>query len=652
MPSTVYRGDLAEVTFGHETGLHLTHGAFGGLTFSIGTVGDVSTITFGTATTGFFQGSSHLKYPRGMLAGSRMRVIGGGNYTADDTDKAHVYTIVDNYQNKLEVTPAMKSTAGSAAGDELIIEAMGTPTIDVGCLVANNADASDETVLTDQFVGLAATVGLPETTVEVKRSHVVGVGRDVVVQEAQSMKNEGGSLETMMHSARWLYYALGNEAIAVPNPTGAVEVADGSNAETIGMGDTYIGFANAVDLSGVAVGDYITVKDEDEVLTPYSEEPTTRVKWTGAQTQFHSTVKSEIRRVIAVDNTTNFKRLYVDDPFNFNHAAKNGNAGIQSIRKIVLADNNATGSPHFQTTPADWGDIQNMQKRVLFSMWRQPSFALETSMRTRNVDSYGTASRAGTQSQNAPGGANDSKQLTRIYKGCKVKDWELTADADAEVKMVINFDALMCYTDTGRLESGNNTGDRYTAHRMFENIANGPLERKAAGIAPNTEKPFFFYNGTITAFGQNLAQVTKFVLKGNNNLATYYSVGAMPKAESRNTTTGDSLEQVPFAGSRNPTLIAEGKVEYECDMEVIITDPLLYHEFRTNRSRDYDDPITLLLKKNGPGTNREEVRVIIDDYIIKEAPLQIPDDKTPIKTELKILPKHVKVVAYDAMLHC
>ena len=42
----------------------------------------------------------------------------------------------------------------------------------------------------------------------------------------------------------------------------------------------------------------------------------------------------------------------------------------------------------------------------------------------------------------------------------------------------------------------------------------------------------------------------------------------------------------------------------------------------------------------------------MDDYIIEEAPLQIPDDKTPIKSELKIKPKHVKVIAYDAMFHC
>jgi hypothetical protein len=208
----------------------------------------------------------------------------------------------------------------------------------------------------------------------------------------------------------------------------------------------------------------------------------------------------------------------------------------------------------------------------------------------------------------------------------------------------------MCYTDTGRLENSNK-GDRYTAHRMFENTASNKITRKTSGIAPNTEKPFFFYNGTITAFNTTMAQVTKFKVSGNNNTQTIYTVGAQPLAESRNT-AGQSLEQVPFAGSRNPTLNVEGKVEYECSMEVIITDPLLWHEFRTNREHLYDEPITLHLVKNGAGAAREEVRVIIDDYIIQDAPMQIPDDKSPIKSELVIMPKHVKVVAYDALLHC
>lgn len=648
MPSTVYRGDLAEVTMGRETGLVITAGAWGGLTVTAATTGDVTTLTFAATASHtasyIFDASHQLKYPKGLLVGSQLRVkSASGNYVNDDFTKGRIYTIVENGGTTIKVTPAMKGTGASTAGDTFMIDSLGTPTIDVGMAYNSSAAASDESVLTDQFVGLAATVTLPETKTEIFRSHVVGVGRDVVVQEPQKMTNEGGSLETMMHSARWLYYALGNEAAKVPSNITVVD--DGTNTQAIGMGDSYIGFMRAggngaFSGSAPAVGNYIVVTDSTEVLTPYTDEVDTTVVFpSGSETQFHSVQRNEVRRVAAIDTTNTYYRIYVDSPFNFDHAVG------KVVSKIVLTADNTTGSPNFQTTDAAWGNIQNRQSRALFSMWRQPSFSLETSMRTRNVGSY-----SGEDSTGTPGGTADSQQLTRIYKGCKVKSWELTADADAEVKLKMDFDALMSYTDTGRLENSNK-GDRYTAHRMFENTAATKANRKTSGIAPNTEKPFFFYNGTITAFNTTMAQVTKFKVSGNNNTQTIFTVSGQPLAESRNT-AGQSLEQVPFGGSRNPSLNVEGKVEYECTMEVLVTDPLLWHEFRTNRKHLYAEPIKLHLVKNGAGASREEVLVIIDDYVIADAPMQIPDDKSPIKSELTIMPKHVKVVAHDTLLHC
>ena len=787
MPSTVYKGDLAEVTFGHETGIVLSRGAWGGLTWTHTTTGDISKITFtgGTERTvgdpavpcSMFDASSQLKYPKGMLAGSKMKIKGGGAFSADDHTKGALYTIVHNQGNYIEVTPALKTSAATnaTAGDELLIGTLGTPSMDVGMAYDDQASVSDETVLTDQFIGLAASVTLPETTVSVLRSHVVGLGRDVMVQEPQHMKNDGGVIETMLHSPRWLYYALGNEAVAVPGTVAST--VDTTNAKVIAMGDTYVEFADAIGsgLDAIVPGDYIVVKDATETLHPYSTElGGSRVKWDGSQdltsATFQTSERNETRRVLAVDNTAGYRRIYVDDPFNFDHAA----GADVVLLKADAADSN--GSPHFDTAAATFGTIKKRQKRALWSRWQQPSFSLETSMRTYDVNSYGTGGYAGSQTSNVPGGASDSKQLTRVYKGCKVRAWELTADVDAQVKMKVNFDAMMCYTDTGRLEDGtvatptaatasytftdkcnetttitltdyegtsvvfevdndgdgaagsnvamdpatndaagmatilfqkvnasalkitatndsagvvvltqdklgtignkaisysdstnweantSNTlptaftggadakGDRFTAHRMFENVANTPTARKAAGIAPNTEKPYFYYNGTVTGFGTNIAQVTAFTLSAETNTTPILTVGANPLAESRNA-AGQSLEQIPYAGSRNPSLNIEGKVEYKLDMEIIPSDPLLWHEFRTNRTHEYDEPITLHLQKNGAGSDREEIFIIIDDYIIEEAPLQIPEDFKQIKMPLKILPKHVKVVGYDTLFH-
>jgi hypothetical protein len=286
---------------------------------------------------------------------------------------------------------------------------------------------------------------------------------------------------------------------------------------------------------------------------------------------------------------------------------------------------------------------------LLFSGATFPSFAIESSIRTHNTGSFNANTTDALSNEAAPGSASDSKQLTRVWKGCKVKDFSLAADADAEVKLSINFDALYCYTDTGRLEDSNK-GDRYTAHRMFENTANSTVNRKKAGIAPNTEKPFFFYNGQISSFGVNIAQVTNFALSGNNNVETIYTIRGNGQAEDRNT-AGDSLEQIPFGGSRNANLMIEKAMEYELSMTVIASDPLIWHEFRTNRTHNFTEPITLTLTKAGAGNNREEVIVVVDDYIITEAPLPIPEDKGVIKSELKIMPKHVRVISRDAFLH-
>ena len=294
--------------------------------------------------------------------------------------------------------------------------------------------------------------------------------------------------------------------------------------------------------------------------------------------------------------------------------------------------------------PASYGTITNRQSRLIYQGATVPSFTLESSIRTRNVGSFNASGEA----EAAPGSASDSKQLTRIWRGCKVKDFSIAADADAEVKLSVNFDALYCYTDTGRLEN-NNKGDRYTAHRMFENTANSVINRKKAGIAPNTEKPYFFYNGSITAFGINLAQITNFSLSGNNNIENIMTVRGSSLAEARNS-LGQSLEQVPFGGSRNPSLTVEKQVEYDCSLTLIVSDPLLWHEYRTNRSHGSDEPITLTLTKAGAGANREEVIIVIDDYIISEAPLPIPEDKGVIKSEIKIMPKHVRVISHDAFL--
>jgi hypothetical protein len=642
MPSTVYKGDLAEVTFGHESGLLLrsadspghTTGAPQGMIYTTATVpnSNTSTITFAGGIANSPVVSGILRYPLGMLVGSSLTLHGNGTHVADDyATSGQIFTIVKHELvttvTVLTVSPTITAAGASFASDSMYIHTLNTPTLDQGSVTHAQANTANESVLTDQFLGLAATVVLPDTKNEIKRAHVVGIGRDVVVQVPGKQSNEGGSFELMMNSPRWLYYCLGGEAIKAPGT--AYDVVSPTLLNAASVGDSHLDL-NAITL--IALGDYIAIEDTTAFDIPTDSGPTNT--WSQfSSTAYNQTISTEIRRVIAMQDGV-LKTVWLDSPLGFNHAGGNS----LTCRVLRYTAGSATGPDVDKTTLA----ITNPTERLLFSNHTTPSFAVETSIRTHNVGGHAFETGVGS---NIPGGAQDAKTLTRVFKGCKVKDWTLGADADSEVKLGINFDSLMVYTDTGRKETSNK-GDRYTAHRMFENTANSPVNRKIAGIAPYTQKPYMFYNGEIKAFGQTMARVTKFNLTGKNNTMQHWTIRGTDIA--MNTTT----DQIPFAGTRMPVYAVEGKTEYELELEVIINDPMLWHDLRHTVDRDYLAPISLTLIKQGSGTVREQIQVLIDDYIISEAPLPIPEDKGVIRTNVKIMPKHVSVKSIDTLFHC
>ena len=71
MPSTIYKGDLAEVSFAAETGISLEVGKIDSTAIAHAKAGDISTFTFsstGAGTTGAFQNSTNaLRFPKNIL---------------------------------------------------------------------------------------------------------------------------------------------------------------------------------------------------------------------------------------------------------------------------------------------------------------------------------------------------------------------------------------------------------------------------------------------------------------------------------------------------------------------------------------------------------------------------------------------------------
>ena len=701
MPSTVYKGDLAEVSFAPEVGVSINANTDANMTITTVAGNDFTTITFSAQTnpalfkTAFTVGSgaynndptithasdtairvgmtvsatggsgsgsipagatvvsitsatefelsaattggSHsgatltflsnaLRYPKNMLVGSQVKWTDTGS-TIDANDTAGVFTIVENDGRTLKISPAMKTataTVLSAAAIDLHILPYKTPAFDTSMNEPKTGGIAEESVLTDQFLGITSALTVPETKVDLKRFHVVGLGRDTSVQVPGKLITEGGSFEVAMHSARWLKYCLGGEVVhPVANPeTSHFTTLDGATK----AGQSFITLTD--DHGNLAAKHYVLIEDTTYVpVTTTHEADITEValRWDGSftDTRFDTALRSEVRRVIGMDGT----KVYLDEPLLFPHADN------MAVHFIDFDDAPNTNPPTVSST----GVIADAQTHLLFNHTHQPSFSLEVSQRRRDVD---------TDDGAVDGTATDSKELTRVFRGCKVTDFTLTTDNDAALRLAVNFNSALCYTDTARLEGSTS---RYASHRMFNDTANTDAKRFQSGIGPKTQKPFMFYNGTINIAGVQAAQVLNFSLTGQTGMQAFHVING------ENSQTS-ATSQVPFGGSRNTSLMVEGQTSYEMTMEIGVDDPLFYHkmrsatEFSASEDGTTTNQIRINFEKNTTSGTTERMMIIIDDYYIIEAPLQIPEDKGMVKSTLKIMPKTIKVISRDTIV--
>lgn len=637
MPSTVYKGDLAEVSFAPEVGLKLRIGTDAnsdcGMDIATTAGNDFTQLTFKAEvnTTLFEAGGGKLRFPKNMLVGSQLVFTAAGGTDADDIvvgdladsgNGGRVFTIVENSEATMKITPPMLTPDITTVGPGNVLQILPYKTPPVN--VSMEAGSATESVHTDQFLGIASALTLPETKVDLKRFHVVGLGRDVAVQVPGKITNEGGSFEVAMHTARWLKYCLGHELINSPNG-GSVATTLSS---AVNAGDTQIIVASK---SNIQVNDYIEIRDDSPIVPVVSDHEPDGGTWDGTLTdfEFDNAKPHEARRVIGVHENGN--TIYLDEPLLYPHAASTD---------VEVRDPDTPGS--LPVIVDATGTITNPVTHLIFSRSTQPSFALEVSQRRRDMDS---------DESSVDGGVGDTKELTRVFRGCKVTDFTLTTDNDAALRLAVNFNAALCYTDTGRLEGTPIT--RYSSHRMFDDTAATEQGRINSGIAKGTQKPFMFYNGSINVAGQQVAQVLNFTLTGQTGMQAFHTINGHYQGSSAE---GD---QVPFAGARNANLMVEGQTSYEMTMEIGVDDPLFYHkmrsgvEFSVNRENSTTNQIRIEFEKNLTGSTAagasEKMVILIDDYYIVEAPLQIPEDKGMVKSTLKIMPKAIKVLARDTL---
>ena len=73
-------------------------------------------------------------------------------------------------------------------------------------------------------------------------------------------------------------------------------------------------------------------------------------------------------------------------------------------------------------------------------------------------------------------------------------------------------------------------------------------------------------------------------------------------------------------------------------------------DFSVNTEGSASNRITIDFEKSTSTGDTERMMIIIDEYAIIEAPLQIPEDKGAVKSMLKIMPKAIKVIARDTII--
>jgi len=210
MVNTVLKGDLAEISWGMETGISVDgDGSATGFGYAPhASLPNTSVITLG-ATSPYVTGTD-LELPDNSLVGCILRFSGTttGGLSVDyyaTTRRTYYITANDTTNRTINIQPALiaDALANAPATDTFTIDSIKCPTFDV-----DMTDAAQK-VKSDQFFGLLNSFSLPEPVVDVRKQHIVGMGRDVNVLTSGKETLSGGSMALNAHTLRWMKYALG-----------------------------------------------------------------------------------------------------------------------------------------------------------------------------------------------------------------------------------------------------------------------------------------------------------------------------------------------------------------------------------------------------------------------------------------------------------
>ena len=224
-----------------------------------------------------------------------------------------------------------------------------------------------------------------------------------------------------------------------------------------------------------------------------------------------------------------------------------------------------------------------------------PSFALEQSIsKLESSDTYLT---------DIDSADTESHTFVRVARGNRVNTLTMTANENEEVKMTMDL-------NTSAVTELDIDTEMY-ARRGQSNVEN--FSNRKAAQSGHLE-PFFFSDGTITIYNQELLKITNFTLTINNNIQDKRFISAVK----------DRGIKQGIPSQRN----------YEISFTALVTDDKLFREL-VSSEEDVTNNITLQFDKS----NGEQIKLVFENYFTSANTWTIPDDKGPITVEATVMPR-------------
>ena len=230
-----------------------------------------------------------------------------------------------------------------------------------------------------------------------------------------------------------------------------------------------------------------------------------------------------------------------------------------------------------------------------------PSFALEhVYSKLSASDPYKTTA--------TPPSSND-EAFVRIATGNMVNTLTMTANENEELKMTLDLNSKCVVEPATSYEARR----AITTERDFVNFGSA-LPVVATPSVGHFLTPFFFYDGSLSAYGTDYLKITNMTLTINNNLQDKRYVGGY---------------------NRSTKYAIPAQRTYELAFTGVVTDSQVFEDLRNEDENNTTSYITLDFRKD----NGEQIKLEFKDYYTTANTWPIPDDKGPVTVEWTVMPR-------------